>query len=114
MLKFEQKENVILICLDSPLDISNSAIVQREINSLIDRFPQCNFIVNLDKVEYINSAGLGVLILSAKRVETNKRSFILTNLSYSVKKVIQILDVNQIIKTYENEDEAYKSLALCP
>lgn len=112
-LHYEKKDNVIIVYVNSPLDIGNSPLIQRDISTLINQFPDYNFIINMEQVEFMNSAGLGVLIISTKRLESNNRSLKITNLNEAVKKVIQILDAHEIINVYDTEDEALKSFELC-
>ncbi len=112
-LNYEKKDNVIVVYIDSPLDIGNSPYIQRDLSTLISQFPDYNFILNMGHVELMNSAGLGVLIISAKKIEANNRRFKITNLNISVKKVIQMMDVNDIIEVYDNEEEALQSIEIC-
>jgi len=111
-LKYEKKENVIIVHVGSSLDIGNSPLVQRDINTLINQFPEYDFILNMEQVDIMNSAGLGVLILSSKKLESAKRSLKLSNLNIAVKKVIQLLDAHEIIDVYDNEEDAVNSLVL--
>lgn len=112
-LNYEKKENVIVVYVDSPLDIGNSPLVQRDISALINQFPGYDFILNMERVEFMNSAGLGALIISTKRLESEHRTLKVTNLNLSVKKVIQILDAHEIIDVYDSEEEAIRSLVSC-
>jgi len=97
-LNYEKKDNVIVVYIESPLDIGNSPFIQKDLSIL-------------EHVEIMNSTGLGVLIISAKKIESNKKRFKITNLNFAVKKVIQMMDVNDIIEIYDNEDEALLSFA---
>ena len=111
-LHYEKKDDIIIVYVNSPLDIGNSPLIQRDISTLISQFPDYNFILNMESVEFMNSAGLGVLIISTKRLESNNRCLKISNLNAAVKKVIQILDAHEIINVYDTEDEAVKSYEL--
>jgi anti-anti-sigma factor len=106
---YVENKNTVVAYLDSILDIGSSSIVQKELKVLIEQFPDSDFIVNMEQVEYINSAGLGALIVSAKKIRSSKRKFKITNLNDTVKKVIEILDAQEIIDVYDNEEEAFES-----
>jgi len=112
-LNYEKKENVIVVHVDSPLDIGNSPLIQRDISALITQFPDYNFILNMEHVEFMNSAGLGVLIITSKKLESGNRFLKVTNLNIAVKKVIQLLDAHEIIDVYDSEEEALQSLSRC-
>ncbi|PKL18770.1 MAG: hypothetical protein CVV49_04300 [Spirochaetae bacterium HGW-Spirochaetae-5] len=111
-LNYEKKNDIIIVYVNSPLDIGNSPLIQRDISTLISQFPDYNFVLNMESVEFMNSAGLGVLIISTKRLESNNRCLKISNLNDAVKKVIQILDAHEIINVYDTEDEAVKSFEL--
>ena len=108
-LDYRKSRNSIVVYINSPLDFWNSPSIQKNLSFIMDQYPGHNFIVNLDKVEYMNSAGLGMLIISSKKLESNNRSFKVSNLNYEVKKVIQILSAEQIIDFYDTEEEALKA-----
>ena len=112
-LNYEKKENVIVVHVDSPFDIGNSPLIQRDISALITQFPEYNFILNMEHVEFMNSAGLGVLIITSKKLEYCSRFLKVTNLNIAVKKVIKLLDAHEIIDVYDSEEEALQSLDRC-
>ncbi len=108
-LNYEKKDKVIIVHVESPLDIGNSPLIQRDISLLINQYPDYDMILNMNKVEYMNSAGLGVLIIATKKLESLHRCLKITDLNISVKKVIHILDAHEIINIYDNEEQALKS-----
>jgi anti-anti-sigma factor len=108
-LDFRKNKNSIVVYINSPLDFWNAPSIQKNLSYIIDQHPDYNFIVNLDRVEYMNSAGLGMLIVSSKKLESNNRSFKVSNLNREVKKVIEILNADKIIDFYDTEEEAIKS-----
>lgn len=110
-LNYEKKEKVLVVQVESPLDIGNSPLIQRDISLLINQYPDYDIILNMNKVDYMNSAGLGVLIIASKKLESNNRNLKITNLNMSVKKVIHILDAHEIISIYDNEEQALNSLS---
>jgi anti-anti-sigma factor len=80
-LHYEKKDDIIIVYVNSPLDIGNSPLIQRDISTLISQFPDYNFILNMERVEFMNSAGLGVLIISTKRLESNNKCLKISNLN---------------------------------
>lgn len=108
-LEYKKKDNYIVVYFESPLDISTSPIVERSLEKLLKQYEGYSFILNLSKVAYINSAGLGVIILTAKKLEKKGRILKISNLNSVVKKVISILDAHDIIDIYEDEEDAINS-----
>jgi len=112
MVEFEYKkiENCLVVYFESPLDISTSPIVERNLETLMKQYEGYSIILNLSRVAYINSAGLGVIILTAKKLEKSGSLLKICCLNYVVKKVIAILDAHDIIDIYEDEEDAVNSL----
>jgi len=110
MLNYEKKKNVVVVYVDLPLDIRNSPLLQKDLNILMDQFPGDNFVLNMNRVNFMNSAGLGVLILSTKKLESGNRCLKITNLSEPIKKIVQLLEADEIIDIYETEEDAVRSI----
>ena len=108
-LKYKKKDNYIVVYFEFPLDIRTSPVIERRLETLLNQYEGFSFIFNFSQVAYINSAGLGVIILTAKKLEKKGRILKLTNLNNAVKKVINILDAHNIIDIYEDEEEAINS-----
>ncbi|CAG0953066.1 MAG: STAS domain-containing protein [Bacteroidetes bacterium] len=69
----------------------------------------CNkFILNLEKLEYLNSTGLGVLISLYTKIRNHSGELILSNISEPVKKLILISKLNSVFTIIENTDDAKK------
>jgi len=108
-LDYKKINNCLVVYFESPLDISTSPVVERDLEILMKQYEGYSIILNLSKVAYINSAGLGVIILTAKKLEKNGSLLKICCLNNVVKKVISILDAHDIIDIYEDEEDAVNS-----
>lgn len=109
-LEYKTKGNNIVVYLKESLDIANSAYVERNISQLITQYNDHDIVLNMDSVKYMNSAGLGVLIILTKELEKKERSLKITNLNYTLRKVINILDAETLINIYDDERDAVMAL----
>ncbi len=109
-LEYKTKGNNLVIYLRESLDIANSAYVERNISQLITQYNDHDIILNMDSVKYMNSAGLGVLIILTKELEKNERLLKITNLNYTLRKVINILDAETLVNIYDDERDAISAL----
>jgi len=109
-LEYKTKGNNIVIYLKESLDIANSAYVERNISQLITEYNDHDVVLNMDSVKYMNSAGLGVLIILTKELEKKERLLKITNLNYTLRKVINILDAETLINIYDDERDAVMAL----
>lgn len=108
-MDYKKVDNCLVVYFESPLDISTSPVAERDLEILMKQYEGYNIILNLSRVAYINSAGLGVIILTAKKLEKSGSLLKICCLNNVVKKVISILDAHDIIDIYEDEEDAVNS-----
>ena len=109
-LEYKTKGNNVVVYLKESLDIANSAYIERNISSLIIQYDDHDIVLNMDSVKYMNSAGLGVLIILTKELEKKERTLKISNLNYTLRKVINILDAETLINIYDDERDAVMAL----
>lgn len=109
-LEYKTKGNNVVIYLKESLDIANSAYIERNISSLISQYTEHDVVLNMDEVKYMNSAGLGVLIILTKSLEKRERTLKISNLNYTLRKVINILDAETLVNIYDDEKDAILAL----
>ena len=70
-----------------------------------------NIVIDLKNVSMITSLGIGGLIRALRTVRDQKGEMKLSGVNFSVKKVLEITKLSEIIETYDTADEAVKSFA---
>ena len=71
-----------------------------------------NFVVlDLEKLSYINSAGLRSILIVAKTLQGKNTRFALCSLSDSVKEVFKIAGFDKIIEVFESRSDAIATIA---
>jgi anti-sigma B factor antagonist len=98
-----------IVDLSGEIDVYTSPKVKDAMSSLIDKGVY-NLIINLEKVRYIDSTGLGVLIGGLKRVREHGGSVNLVCTNPQIKKIFDITGLVKIFGIFENEDSAMKAL----
>ena len=68
------------------------------------------FVLNLENLSYISSAGLRVILLVAKQLQGKSAKFGMCSLSNSITEVFQISGFDKIISTHPTQAEAISSL----
>lgn len=66
-------------------------------------------VVNMEKLSYISSAGLGVLMSTAKKLRINNGDIKLANLSTKIYGILELLGFTTVLETYKSEEEAVNS-----
>ncbi len=99
--------SILVFKVDMPkrVDIENSNELWIFFKTIIDG-GSLKIMVNMDKLEYIDSSGIGILINSAKLLRTGKGDLIFFNVSQDVKKIFSIVKLEKFIKIFNMESEA--------
>jgi len=102
--------NVYLISIGGNLDAYSVNDVESKLNSLIDA-GQVRLVVSLDKLEYISSSGLRVLLVTLKKVRKQQGDMRLACLKSNIKEVFDISGFTQLFNISDTEETAIDSFA---
>ena len=105
----EAKGDSSIVDLAGEIDVYTSPKLKDAISGLIDRGVY-NLVINLEKVRYIDSTGLGVLIGGLKRVREHGGSVNLVCTNPQIKKIFDITGLVMIFGIFDSEDAALKAL----
>ncbi len=103
----EMIDQTMVLRFSGNLDTNTSEPAQATINSLIDDGVS-NLLVNLRDVAFVSSAGLRILLATAKRLNGTDGSLKITNLNETVHEVFEISGFISILSVYGTEEEALK------
>jgi len=102
--------NVNLVSIGGSLDAYSANDVESKLNSLIDA-GQVRLVVSLDKLEYMSSSGLRVLLATLKKVRKQQGDIRLACLKPNIKEVFDISGFNQLFNISDTEETAIASFA---
>ena len=105
----ESDDEAYVVELSGEIDVYTSPKVKDAIGELIDE-GHYNLVINLEKVRYIDSTGLGVLIGGLKRVREYGGSVNLVCTNPQIKKIFDITGLVKIFGIFDSEDAAMKAL----
>ncbi len=94
-----------LLALTGRLDTETSADVELTLQDLMAAGER-NFLVDMSGVGYVSSAGLRVLLATAKQLEGGKGSLRLCSLNSSVKQVFDVAGFSKLFSIFANRDAA--------
>ena len=66
-------------------------------------------LLNLEKLEYVSSAGLRVILRGAKLLQVNRGELKIFNASGLVRNILETSGFNSLIKVYDTEQEAFSA-----
>jgi anti-sigma B factor antagonist len=100
---------VAVLDLSGKITIGEGDVVLREkVTELLDA-GQRNILLNLEKVGYMDSAGIGELVACYKRAKEKAGTLKLLNPSGKVFDLLQLTKLEEIFDTFNDEKEALVS-----
>lgn len=107
-VKEEKTKKVKIIDIEGEVDVYTSMELKKELNNLIDAGEK-RMIVNLEKVVYMDSSGLGILVAVLKRIRSEKGNMKLIKLTPGIKKIFELTRLTKFFEIFDNEEAAVKS-----
>jgi len=101
-------ENVNVLDIDGEIDLYNAPTLKDIIKKHIEE-QKYNIIINLEKVSYIDSSGIGALISSLSNLKKYQGGLKIINVTGSVKKVFELTKLTSFFEIFDHEEEAVKS-----
>lgn len=105
-ISFEERGSTLIAHLVGELDHHSAVEVRTKIDDRLDRENFKNLILNFNKVSFMDSSGIGVVIGRYKKLERIGGVVSITNLNESVKRVFDLTGLFKIIKLYSSIDDA--------
>ena len=101
-------KEVKLVMVRGFLDAHSFPVFEKELNALIEQGSN-NMVLNLSGLDYISSAGLGVLIGVAKKLRVNQGDLKLSALPEKIYKIVNLLGFTRILQVFDNDQDAINS-----
>ncbi len=105
------KRKVSEIRVDGVIDTTTSPELEETIDSLFNR-GRYQIILDLAGVDYISSAGWGVLISRIRDIRDNKGDILLAGMVPKVLEVYELLEFDSVLKHFDSIDSARSSLGV--
>ena len=103
----ESDNDIKIVDLAGKFDTGTSPKVESKLKEIISN-GTLKLLINFEKVNYISSAGLRVLLTVAKMLKTSSGELKICNLNDVAKEIFEISGFTSILNVYSSEDEALK------
>lgn len=94
-LEFLQKDNTWIVVPEGEIDIYTSPDLKKTLEEALDT-QNANILIKGDKLEYIDSTGLGTLISIYKIVNQENNKIYLENIKPNIKKLFDITQLDKV------------------
>lgn len=102
------KNGIKIVDIEGEIDVYTSMELKKELNGMIDNGSK-KIIINLEKVNYMDSSGLGILVAILKRLKQEDGIMKLTKMNIGIKKIFEITKLTKFFEIYEDDEAALKS-----
>ena len=103
------EDDVAILNLSGRLDLSSATELKNASREIVGG-GNCKLILNMGKVDFINSSGLGTLVSLLKDIRSSHGRLKLSNLAPYVKEIFEITQLNNIFDICEDEKHARNAL----
>ena len=110
-LNEEKLGHVLVLNLAGDIDLTGAKLFRERIVQVLDRGEQA-LLIDFTDVTYINSTGLSVLILAAKRLGGSNGKLALTGVTDSIQRVLKITGLTSLFAILPTRVEALALLAV--
>jgi anti-sigma B factor antagonist len=102
------KGEITVLDISGEIDLYNAPEIKDIINKLIEE-QKYNVIINLEKVSYIDSSGIGALISSLSNLKKYQGGLKIINVFASVRKVFELTKLTSFFEIFDSEADALAS-----
>ena len=108
-LTSKSSEKVIVIYVDGDLTTNSSPEVEAEIKAILEGTAK-NVIINVERVNFIASTGLRIILSLGKRLNSKGLKLTVCSMNSSTKSVFEMSGFSKIIPIFESEEKALAAL----
>ncbi len=105
----KSSENAIVIYVDGDLTTNSSPEVEAEIKEILEG-TATNVIMNVERVNFIASTGLRIILALGKRLNEDDLKLVVCSMNASTKSVFEMSGFSKLFPVFETEEEALESL----
>jgi len=104
------QNGVDVIDVSGQLDAFTTPDVKAEFKKLTDA-RRYKFVLNLEKVNYVNSTAIGAIVAVAQQVRRRKGDLKVFGMKEDIRKVFDLVGASKILEMFETEQEAVNSFS---
>lgn len=102
-------DNAIVIYVDGDMTTNSSPDVEAEIVDILNQKAQ-NLVINVEKVNFIASTGLRVILALGKKLNGQGLKLTVCSMNPTTKSVFEMSGFSKLFPTFETEEDALKTL----
>ena len=109
-IKSEIRGKVTIVHIIGKLDSAASQAAEERIKQYLDANRNCCIVLDMSGCGYVSSAGLRLLLLAGKQLQSNGGQWVFAGLLEEVADVINVTGFSNFFKIFPRVEDAIKSL----
>lgn len=107
---FEVNENVLVVRLFGELDHHAAAGIREDIDRSLERCAPCDLVFDFEKVTYMDSAGIGMVLGRYRRLREAGGSVVIASCAKTVRGILHMAGIFSLMPYAQTREEAVKLL----
>ena len=103
-------DGVDVVDISGQLDAFTTPDVKAEFKKLTDS-RHYSLVLNLQKVDYVNSTGIGSIVAVAQQVRRRKGNLKIYGMKDDIRKVFDLVGASRVLEIFETEEDALSSFS---
>lgn len=104
-LDVSDRDGFAVLAVSGEVDVATVPRLREQLHGLVAD-GRTSIVVDLDKVDFLDSTGLGVLVGALKRVKANDGELALVCTQPRIRKVFEVTGLTKVFSLYDSVDEA--------
>ncbi|MGI5911110.1 MAG: anti-sigma F factor antagonist [Syntrophomonadaceae bacterium] len=104
-MEYKIIRNTLIVRAAGELDMSIADNMRKEIDKKLDNNRIKSLILNMEKVTFIDSSGLGVIIGRYKKITSLNGRMYIVGAKKPVEKILNFSGINRLVPMYSNEQD---------
>lgn len=104
-VELKQIRNTLVIKIVGELDLVIADKLRTQIDEKLSEGIIKNLIINMEKVTFIDSSGLGMIIGRYKKISAHNGKIFIVGAKPNVEKILYFSGINKLIPMYKSEQE---------
>lgn len=104
-----EKQDAFVVSVNGRVDAVTAPELEKTISTYIDK-DKGNIVLDFSELEYISSAGLRVVLVTAKKMKAKQGELLVSGLKDTVKDVFELSGFYSIIKIFDTVEAAIEQM----
>lgn len=109
LIKESEKDGITVLAPEGELNLHTNASLRSAFDALYDKGVR-KMVIDFDKVTYIDSVGLALMIEMLQRLGQNNGTLALANMGDKVKYLFEVAKIDMMLSIFQSRNDAIASM----